>query len=240
MRRAKTGHEDVVVDPVEELLQIEVDHDPVTRGNVLPRLGQSAVGTPPRAEAEARRRERRVEDRLQDTQHGLLDQAIDHRRDAQLPHPAARLGDLHPLDRSWPIAASHQLRHQHVLVIGEPGPKVVDGHPVHSRRPLVRLHTLVGMAQVGRARHPFHQVLRQGSLLAQHRERLWLRERPQRRFRRRQARRGAGPSAAPRRRGQADKPCLAAAPRSSSWTRLLLASGFGPSSAYLADYYGLC
>src|SRR5690606_38448660 len=66
---------------------------------------------------------------------------------------------------------------------------------------------------------------------------------PQVRFRRHRWHRGAGPSAAPRRRGRLDKPCLAVAPHSSSWLRLLLASEFGPSATHArasVTYYGLC
>jgi len=87
-------------------------------------------------------------------------------------------GDLDPLDRPWSIVAPHQLGHQPVPVLGEPGPQVLDGHPVRPWRPLVRLHTFVGLVQVGGARHPFHQVLRQGSLQLQRRKRLRLRARP--------------------------------------------------------------
>ncbi len=125
---------------------------------------------PARAETETGGREVRLQDRLQDLQNGLLNQTVDHRWDAQLAHPAARLRDLHPLDRLWSVVAPHQLGHQHILVVGDPGAQVGDGHAVHPRRPLVRLHPLVSLVQVGRGGHPLHQVLRQGSLLRQRRE----------------------------------------------------------------------
>ena len=47
----QTGHEDVVVDPIEELLQIQIGHDPMALGDVPPRLDQGAMGAPPQAEA---------------------------------------------------------------------------------------------------------------------------------------------------------------------------------------------
>ena len=65
-----------MVDPIEELLQIEIDHDPIALGDVLPCLGEGIVRPAPRAKAGTRGRERRIEDRLQDVQDGLLDQAV--------------------------------------------------------------------------------------------------------------------------------------------------------------------
>ena len=85
----QAGHQDIVVHPVEDLLQIEIDHDVVALGDAAARLGKRGMRPAPRAKAEARPRKRRVEDRLEDLQNGLLHQTIDHRRDAQLPHPAS-------------------------------------------------------------------------------------------------------------------------------------------------------
>ena len=70
--------------------------------------------SPSRAEAKARRREARIEQRLEDLQHRLLDQTIDHRRDAQLALAAARLGDFHPAHRLRFIAPIEQCGEQRV------------------------------------------------------------------------------------------------------------------------------
>ena len=230
-----------MVDPVEERLQIEIDHDPITLGpitlgpitlgNLLPCLGEGRLRPAPRAKAETRSRERRIEDRLQDLHDGLLDPALDHRRDAPLPHPAARLGELDPPDRPWPIAASHPLSHQRVLVTGAPGAPVLDGHPVHARRPLVRRHPLVGTGQLGRGRHPFHQVLRQGSLPVQRPKRLPLHAGPSS---------GSAVAGCAVAQGLQERlveevtpivPALAAAPRSSSRSRRLLSFRIRPFAA---------
>ncbi len=92
--------------------------------------------------------------------------------------PPPGLGLSNPQNRPWPIVAPHQLGHQFVLVLGEPEPQVLDGQPVRPRRPLVRLHTLLGLVQVGGGRHPFHQVLPQGSLLLHRPKCMWLRAGP--------------------------------------------------------------
>ena len=60
----QAGHQNIVVDPVEKFLEIQIGHDPVALGNVLPRLGERVMSAAPRAETETRRREGRVEDRL--------------------------------------------------------------------------------------------------------------------------------------------------------------------------------
>ncbi len=52
----QAGHEDVVVDPIEDLLQIEIDHDPIALGHVLPCLAEGIVRPP----AGLRRLERRL------------------------------------------------------------------------------------------------------------------------------------------------------------------------------------
>lgn len=50
-------------------------------------------------------RESRVEQGLQDLKHGLLDKTVEHARDAELPHPAASLGNSHPLHGLGLVAA---------------------------------------------------------------------------------------------------------------------------------------
>src|SRR5208283_3877796 len=134
--------------------------------------------SPPWAEAEARRRETRIEQRLEDLQDRLLDQAIDHRRDAQLALAAAGFGDFHPAHRLRLVAPIEQCGEQRILVPGDPGPQVVDGHPVHSWRPPVRLHPLVGLVQIRRAGDPLHQPPRQGSFPLPRRLSLLLLARP--------------------------------------------------------------
>jgi site-specific DNA recombinase len=73
-------HQDVVVNPVEELLQVDIHDDGVSGHNIrlrpLHRLMRRAL----RPEAEARLGERRVPIGLQHLHHRLLDQAVEHGR----------------------------------------------------------------------------------------------------------------------------------------------------------------
>jgi hypothetical protein len=74
-----------VAHPVEELLQVEVHDDPVTRGEVLLRRAHRLMGRASGPEPVARRREGRVPGRLQHLQRRLLDEAVEHRRHAERP-----------------------------------------------------------------------------------------------------------------------------------------------------------
>jgi hypothetical protein len=71
----------------------------VAPGDVFPGSVQRLVRAPSRAETKARSRKARIEQRFQDLQDRLLDQAIDHRGNAQLALAAARLGDFRPAHR---------------------------------------------------------------------------------------------------------------------------------------------
>jgi hypothetical protein len=94
------GHQDIVADPVEELLQVEVHDDVAPVGNVLLGLGECLMDTPARRKPklDAENVGSRIGSRTShwDLQDRLLHEAVHHHRDAQLAHPAARLGDLHP------------------------------------------------------------------------------------------------------------------------------------------------
>jgi hypothetical protein len=94
-----------VIDPIEELLQVHIDHHSVALLHVALCLKHRLVRSAPRTETVAVGREGRIDQGLQDLQQGLLDQPIHHRRNPQLPHPAARLGDLHAPHRRRPVAA---------------------------------------------------------------------------------------------------------------------------------------
>jgi site-specific DNA recombinase len=91
----QTGHQDVVVHSIEELLQIEVHDDDSPIGYVSAGRSQRIVRAASRSETVARCREGRGHKRFQHLKDGLLDQTVDHRRDAQLSHPATGLGDVH-------------------------------------------------------------------------------------------------------------------------------------------------
>ena len=119
-------HQDVVVDPVEELLQVDVHHNVVAGRDVRLRLCHRLMRRAPRPEAVARLGERPVPVRLQHLQHRLLDEAVEHRRNAERPRAARRLRYLDPPHRLRLVGAVEQLspdRGPVLLQVGRAGPR---------------------------------------------------------------------------------------------------------------------
>jgi site-specific DNA recombinase len=69
----QSRHQDVVIDPIKELRQIQIDYPAAAFGNVLLRLSHRLPGITTRSKSEARLGESRFEPRLQDLQQCLLD-----------------------------------------------------------------------------------------------------------------------------------------------------------------------
>src|SRR5262245_30924089 len=92
-----------------------------------------AAGTEPVAVL----RERRVPAALQDLQDRLLDQAIQHGGDAELAHPAVRLGDLDPPHRLRLVSPTEQLFPDGWPVLAQVVPGLADGPAVDAGAPLV-------------------------------------------------------------------------------------------------------
>jgi site-specific DNA recombinase len=92
----ETAHQYIVINPVEELLQVDIHDDLSPLGHVLLRPLQRLVGAAAGPESVAGLRKRGVNQRAQYLEDGLLDQPVHHRRDAQLPHPSPRFRDLDP------------------------------------------------------------------------------------------------------------------------------------------------
>jgi len=101
------AHQEVLVDPVEEFLQVEIDHAGVPFGDIglgsCDRLMSGSTGP----KAKARVRERRVPAWLKHLQYRLLDEAVEHPRNAEGTHAAtpANLGDLDPQYRLRSVGA---------------------------------------------------------------------------------------------------------------------------------------
>ena len=137
-----------MVDPVEELLQVHVHHDPPPRLHVRLRGQHRIVRTPPGPEAVAVLAEGGIKQRLQHLQQRLLDQPVRHRRDAQLALATVRLRDRHPPYRTRPVRPPQQpfanVRPSGLQVL----PSLFDVQTVHPRRPLVRLHPPPRLLQV--------------------------------------------------------------------------------------------
>jgi hypothetical protein len=84
--------------------------------------------------------ERRVPLPLQHLHHRLLDESIQHRRDAKLSHPAVRLGDFHPPHWLRFVGSTQQLFSDHWPMLFQIVGELVHGDPVHSRATFITLH----------------------------------------------------------------------------------------------------
>ena len=131
------GHQQVMVDSIEEFFEVDVDHVVVALGNVLLGLGHGLLGRASRSESVAVLGKRRVPPRLQDLKHRLLDQSVDDTRHAELSDPAIRLGDFDPLHRLRRVGSCQQLFPNGWPVLTQVGHAVVDSPPIDSGASLV-------------------------------------------------------------------------------------------------------
>lgn len=111
----------------------------------------------PRPEAEAGLGERRVPVRLQRLHHRLLDEAVEHRRDAERPHATRRLRDLHPPHRLRLVGAVDQLSPDRGPMPLQVGRQIVDTHAVDPRRTLVAPHSCQRRLQVLSVKDDLHR-----------------------------------------------------------------------------------
>lgn len=158
------GHQDVVLDVVEEFRQVQIDADAVACADIGLYPPKCSMGAAFWSEAETRIRKPRIADRPQDLCDGLLNHPVHHGRYPEQPFTPARLGDRDPSHRLRLIAAIPQgLVNRWPVRTGKLG-EVLDGHPVDSRRPSVGLHPPPCPLQVLTVQDPHHQVVVQGWL----------------------------------------------------------------------------
>lgn len=158
------GHQDVVIDVVEELRQVEIDRDAIAGLEVGLHLLECAVGGTSGSKPVARCRKFRIEDRRHDLSDGLLHDPIHDGRDAQRAFAAAGLGDGLASHRLRLIAAFAQGLADGRPVFAGIGRKVFEAHTIGSRCTPVGLHATPCPLQVGRRENCFHQVVVQGWL----------------------------------------------------------------------------
>ncbi|MDT4861351.1 hypothetical protein FQZ97_959530 [compost metagenome] len=150
-------HQDVVVDPVEELLQVDVHH-PAPAGLHVPLcLQDRLLSAAPRPEAVARLGEPRFVDRLENLQQRLLDQPVHHRRNAQCPDPARRLGNVHRAHRLRNVLAGQQRRLDARPVHLQPVAQRRHRQGIHPGRAAVADHLPVRQPHVALFDHRLHQ-----------------------------------------------------------------------------------
>ena len=77
-----------------------------------------------------------------------MNEAVQHRRDAQRAGAAVRLGDVHRPHGRRPVAARAQLGGDGLPVLAQARPEDFDGHPVDPRSTRVGLHRPVGGPQL--------------------------------------------------------------------------------------------
>ena len=152
------SHQHVVVDPVKELLQVDIHHDAAAFLHVGLCATHRVVRPPSGPEAVARIREGRVEQRLQDLQQGLLDEPVEHGWDAELALAPARLRDRHPSHRLRLVAPREEFlakpRPVHAQMIGQR----FDCHPVDAGTARILSNTLQCGQKVPAFARLLHQV----------------------------------------------------------------------------------
>src|SRR5262244_1994105 len=100
----------VVIDSIEEFLQVKINAPAVAFDDILLRRGHRLISRPPRPEPIAVIGKRPVPPPLQNLQHRLLDESIQHTRNAEFSHSSPiRLGDFHPPHRLRLVSPVQQL-----------------------------------------------------------------------------------------------------------------------------------
>lgn len=95
-----TRHQHVMLDAVEKFRQVHVDALTISGTDVGLYLLRCSVGGAAWSKAETRFRESGIENRREDLQDGLLDQAIDHVWNSEISLTAIRFGNRLPPGRT--------------------------------------------------------------------------------------------------------------------------------------------
>src|SRR5215469_13321140 len=146
-----------------KFLEVEINAPAVAFGDVLLCLSHRLMSRPSRPEPVAVIRKRQVPTPLQNLQNRLLDEAIQHRRNAKLSHSSSiRLGDFHPPHRFRFVSPVQQLFPDGWPVLFQVILDSADGHPVNARATLVGLHLPQRCLQVFSLTYFLHQSIGAG------------------------------------------------------------------------------
>jgi hypothetical protein len=99
---------------------------------------------------------------LQYLHHRLLDESIQHRRDAKLSHPSVRLRDFHPFHRLRLIGPVQQLFPDGWPMLFQVIWQLLDGHSIHASASLVGLDSLQCLLAVFPPADFLHQLFGDG------------------------------------------------------------------------------
>jgi hypothetical protein len=105
-------HQLVLVDRAEEVPDVGLEDELPSSRELHPDPLQCLGGAALRAEPETARQKVGLENRLQDDLCRLLRHPVAHRRNTQRPHPAVRLGNLHPTHRRRAVTACTKITGQ--------------------------------------------------------------------------------------------------------------------------------
>jgi len=145
---AQESQQDLVVYPIEELLQIEVHGKGLTFSKVGLHLLDGLMRAFARSEPITSRMEAPIDFVTQHLRDGLLDHSIQHRRNPQRTFAPAGFVDLRPPHRGGPVKARLQPGAHFAPVLPHPGWKVRDAPPVDARGTAIGAHLFPGPAQV--------------------------------------------------------------------------------------------
>jgi hypothetical protein len=148
-----------VVHPVKELLQIHVYHPATPFTHIVASLEYRLVGVSPRPKSIAGFRKPWLKQRRKHLMHSLLNQSVHRRRDAQLAHPASRLGDFHPKHWLWLVFSCQQDLFERSPVTDAPATQVLHAQTIHAGNTLVAHHPPQCPLHVPTFDHQLHQVL---------------------------------------------------------------------------------
>jgi hypothetical protein len=110
------------------------------------------------AKPEAGVRQHGIVEPREHLQYGLLDQAIEHCRYAQHPHPfVARLTYFYLSQRARTIRSTEQFFPVAFPMLLAVGPKFIDGHPINACGTLITHNTIERLQHVAAALHLFHR-----------------------------------------------------------------------------------
>ena len=151
------GQQALMMNPVEKTGQVKIDHRLIAVLQVSRCFGDGGVSPALWAEPVTAGVEGRLEDRLQDLEHRLLNHPVHDVRNAQPPLPASGLRQPDPADVAGPVAFRQQITAQ----TGDDRRgfrfRLLDRLSVHARCSLVAHHVQQRLGQIGFGRHLLKQ-----------------------------------------------------------------------------------
>ena len=150
-------HQHVMPNPVEELLQVDVDHPPPPFGHMPAGCLYGLMGTPAGPKPIGTRGESGIEQPNQLLMQRLLNEPVQHRGDTQHAHPAAGLGYFYLPHRLGLVASVQQFLLDARPFLDQVVFQLTHRHPIDAWGSLVADYPLVGRHHVAATDNLFHQ-----------------------------------------------------------------------------------